>query len=67
MAINIRRSACAVIAVGALVGMSVLSGLALAGAPPSTNKHIAEAVEHAKEAVAHAKREGGNQSYIVFV
>ncbi|MGZ9223518.1 MAG: GGDEF domain-containing response regulator [Anaerolineales bacterium] len=33
----------------------------------SASMEIENIIEHAKEAVAHAKREGGNQSHIVFV
>jgi hypothetical protein len=50
MTITIRRSAVMLAAVGALVGMPMLSGVALAG-----NKHVDEAVEHARGAASHGK------------
>ena len=33
----------------------------------SASTEIDTLIQHAKEALAHAKREGGNQSYIVFI
>jgi anti-sigma28 factor (negative regulator of flagellin synthesis) len=50
MTITIRRSAVMLAAVGALVGMPMLNGVALAG-----NKHVDEAVEHARGAASHGK------------
>jgi len=50
MTTTIRRSALVMAAIGALVGMPMLSGVALAG-----DKHVAEAVEHAKGAASHGK------------
>ena len=48
MTIKISHSVMALAAVGALVGMPMLSGVALAG-----NKHVDEAVEHARGAASH--------------
>ena len=39
-----------------VVSFPLLSGLALAGSPPSKDKHVSEALEHAKEAVTHGKQ-----------
>ena len=50
MKMRIHRGALVVAAVAALVGFPLLSGLALAG-----NKHVDEALAHAKEAVSHGK------------
>ncbi|MDH4237512.1 MAG: small metal-binding protein SmbP [Nitrospira sp.] len=50
MTITIRRSALMLAAVGAIVGMPMLNGMALAG-----NKHVDEAVEHARGAASHGK------------
>ena len=50
MTITIRRSTLMLAAVGVLVGMPMLSGVALAG-----NKHVDEAVEHARGASSHGK------------
>ena len=48
---RIHRGALVSVAVAALVGLPLFSGLALAA-----DKHAAEALEHAKEAVAHGKQ-----------
>ena len=50
MMTKVSRGALVLAAVGAFVGMPMLSGLALAG-----NKHLDEAVEHARGAAAHGK------------
>ena len=50
MTIRIHRGALAVAAVAALVGFPLFSGLALAA-----DKHVGEALAHAKEAVADRK------------
>ena len=50
MNIRIHRTALVVTAVSALVGVPVVTGLALAA-----DKHKTEALEHAKEAVAQGK------------
>ena len=50
MTITIRRSALMLAAVGAIVGMPLLNGMVLAG-----NKHVDEAVEHARGAASHGK------------
>lgn len=50
MTIKISHSVMALAAVGALVGMPMLNGVALAG-----NKHLDEAVEHARGAASHGK------------
>ncbi len=47
---RIARSAMLVFSLSALVGVPALSGLALAG-----DKHVAEAVEHARGAASHGK------------
>lgn len=52
MIMTIRRSVCAIAAIGTLIGVPMLSGLAGA----AENKHVGEAVEHAKEAVEHGKQ-----------
>jgi hypothetical protein len=44
------RGALVLAAVGVLAGMPILSGVALAG-----NKHVDEAVEHARGAASHGK------------
>ncbi len=44
MIMNMRRSALVVAAIGVLAGVPMLSGLALA----AENKHVSEAVVHAK-------------------
>ena len=51
MKMRIHRGALAVVAVAALVGFPLFSGLALAA-----DKHVGEALAHAKEAVAHGKQ-----------
>jgi hypothetical protein len=48
MTTKMRRSALVIAAVGALVGIPMLNGMALAG-------HVRDAVEHAKAAVSHGK------------
>lgn len=50
MTIKISHSVMALATVGALVGMPMLNGVALAG-----NKHVDEAVEHARGAASHGK------------
>ena len=50
MATMMRRSALVMAAIGALVGMPMLTEVALAG-----DKHAAEALEHAKGAASHGK------------
>ncbi len=50
MATKMHRSTLVIAAVGALVGIPMLNGMALAG-----NKHIDEAVEHARGAASHGK------------
>lgn len=50
MIITIRRSALMLAAVGTLASVPMLNGMALAG-----NKHIDEAVEHARGAASHGK------------
>ncbi len=50
MTIKISHSVMALAAVGALAGMPMLNGVALAG-----NKHVDEAVEHARGAASHGK------------
>jgi hypothetical protein len=47
---KITRSAVVLAAVGVFAGLPVLSGVALAG-----NKHVEEAVEHARGAASHGK------------
>lgn len=47
---TIRRNALMLAAVGAFVGIPMLNGMAFAG-----NKHIDEAVEHARGAASHGK------------
>jgi hypothetical protein len=48
MKMRIHRGVLVVAVVAALVGFPLFTGLALAD-----NKHVSEALEHAKEAVAH--------------
>ncbi len=50
MATKMHRITLVIAAVGALVGIPMLNGMALAG-----NKHIDEAVEHARGAASHGK------------
>jgi hypothetical protein len=50
MTTKMRRSVLGMTAVVALVGMPMLSGVALAG-----DKHMVEAVEHARGAASHGK------------
>ena len=56
MKMKIHRGALVVAAVAALVCFPLFSGLALAGAPSSSEKHVSEALLHANEAVAHGKQ-----------
>jgi Small metal-binding protein len=50
MTSKIHRSVLGLAAIGALAGMPMLNGLAFAG-----DKHVAEAVEHARGAASHGK------------
>jgi len=51
MTTRIRRTALIMAAIGTFVGMPIVGGVALAG-----DKHVAEALEHAKGAVSHGKK-----------